>query len=106
MTITEFPIEPGAAAGAHVPYAIVAGPDGGLWYTDAGTKHGIGRIDTAGERIAPIVTPYQPFDLVTAPDGTVSWTDVRNVGSRSPAGVVTEKQQLTARVGVGDRYRR
>src|ERR1700675_678123 len=43
VQITEFPLEPGSK-----PNYITTGPDGALWFTDAGTNK-IGRITTSGQ---------------------------------------------------------
>jgi virginiamycin B lyase len=75
VTITEFPVEPGAAAGAHQPSFVRSGPDGALWFADRGTSPGIGRMSTAGERIAPIPALSAPQDIAVGPDGRVHWTE-------------------------------
>ena len=75
VTIDEFPVQEGASAGQHVPYFIVTGPDGRLWFTDPGSVPGIGRMATDGTAAGPLAVQYLPFDIVTASDGTVYWTE-------------------------------
>lgn len=86
VTITEFAANPGKAAN---PQNIVSGPEGNLWWTEAGLELGIGRISPSGERFPIIPTAQQPVDLVVAPSGWVSWTSLTGYGTRSPGGLVT-----------------
>ncbi len=89
VTVTEFQIEPGSAPGAHLPRYIQVGPDQNIWYAEAGTSPGIGRISTSGERLPQIADPAKPVDLVTAPSGTVYWTTDSGLGRRLPNGLVS-----------------
>jgi streptogramin lyase len=93
--ITEFDANPGTI-GAY-PLDIVSGPEGNLWWTEAGLETGLMRMSPSGERFAIIPTAEQPTDLVVAPSGWVSWTSVNGFGYRSPGGVV--KEQPTSDVG-------
>ncbi|HVO53906.1 MAG TPA: hypothetical protein VMT37_05780 [Solirubrobacterales bacterium] len=93
--ITEFDANPGKI-GAY-PLNIVSGPDGNLWWTEAGLETGIMRMSPSGERFAIVPTVEQPTDLVVAPSGWVSWTSVNGYGYRSPGGTV--KEQPTGDVG-------
>ncbi|WP_435018692.1 virginiamycin B lyase family protein [Tundrisphaera sp. TA3] len=88
-SINEF----GAAAGLVGPTAIVAGPDGNLWF---GQSNGvIGRITTGGQITqfsagisdAPIIA-----GIAAGPDGNLWFTeyDTDRIGRISPQGVVTE----------------
>ena len=87
--ITEFDIEPGKAAN-HAPNSIVAGPDGNLWYADAGVAKAVGRISPAGERFASISTGTgTPWDVALRPDGTMVATTDAGVLLRTPAGTAT-----------------
>ncbi|MEA2179219.1 MAG: virginiamycin lyase [Solirubrobacteraceae bacterium] len=74
VTIREFPIEPGAAAGAQAPYYLKAGPDGNLWIVNRGTSQGIQRVSASGQRQAPIPSQW-PQDLAVSASGSVYWTE-------------------------------
>src|ERR1700754_4948528 len=66
--ITEFPTAPGAR-----PLAIVAGPDGALWFTQA-VGNSIGRMTTDGVLTNEwaIPTPNStPDGIAIGPDGSV-----------------------------------
>jgi streptogramin lyase len=91
FTITEFDAQAGAPAGSHSPRYIHPGPDGALWYTDSGSRPGIGRISTAGVRLAPIPDPQVPVDLVVAADGTVYWTAETGITRRAPGGALISR---------------
>ncbi|MDX6698475.1 MAG: hypothetical protein QOE65_1872 [Solirubrobacteraceae bacterium] len=75
VTITEFPVEAGAPAGQHIPYFIVTGADGNLWFTDPGPRRGIGRITPGGARISPLPVTAPPFDVIAGADGAMYWTE-------------------------------
>jgi streptogramin lyase len=100
VTITEFEIEPGAKPGTYLPRYIEAGPDGNLWFTEAGTKSGIGRMSTSGERFPQISDPSGPEDLVFTADGTLFWTSDAGVGRRTPLGEASKSGE-TARESFG-----
>ena len=82
--VTSFP-------GIDEPAGITAGPDGALWFTNAG-NNSIGRISTAG-----VVTNYtgpgidDPEGITAGPDGALWFTNAGNnsIGRISTAGVVT-----------------
>jgi virginiamycin B lyase len=101
FTITEFEAQAGAPEGAHAPRYIQPGPDGALWYTDSGTRPGIGRITTAGVRLAAIPDPQIPVDLVVAPDGTVYWTADEGITRRAPNGTLISRTTFGAGYGIG-----
>ena len=73
------------------PEGMTAGPDGALWFTNAG-NNSIGRIITAGA-----VTNYtdpsidQPESITTGPDGALWFTNAGNnsIGRVTTTGVVT-----------------
>ena len=73
------------------PAGITAGPDGALWFTNAG-NNSIGRITTAGT-----VTSYAdpsisaPQDITAGPDGALWFTNAGNnsIGRITTAGTVT-----------------
>jgi virginiamycin B lyase len=85
VTITEFEVQSGAVPGSHAPRYIKAGP-GGLWFTDGGTKAGLGRVSTDGEFLPFIDEAKAPLDLTIASDGTVYWTAANGTGRRLPNG--------------------
>ena len=89
VTITEFDSNPGHVATR--PKNIVSGPEGNLWWTEAGLETGLMRMSPNGERLPIIKTKEEPFDLVVAPSGWASWTTVGGYGARSPGGVMTEQ---------------
>jgi virginiamycin B lyase len=95
-TITEFPI-PTPNSG---PVGITAGPDGALWFTEAGTGK-IGRITTAGTLTEfPIPTPNSgPVGITAGPDGALWFTEfgcffppcpASKIGRITTAGAITE----------------
>jgi virginiamycin B lyase len=90
-TITEFDVEPGAPAGTHAPRYIKSAPNGTLWFTDGGTKPGLGRIGTGGEAFSFIDEAKSPLDLTIAADSTVYWTAANGTGRRLPNGVMDFK---------------
>src|SRR5713226_6127009 len=72
--ITEYPIPLGPRGQAPGPMGITAGPDGALWFTEAGGRS-IGRITTAG-----VITEY-PIDssstaIVVGRDGALWVTGI------------------------------
>jgi streptogramin lyase/putative cell wall-binding protein len=93
VTITEYRagLPTDANAYAH-PNAIVAGPDGNLWFTGA---NGIGRINPATGAIQIFSTGAAPYDsptfLTVGPDKNLWFTFIfaHAVGRITPAGVVT-----------------
>jgi streptogramin lyase len=90
QTATEFPI---TTAGAD-PFAIVAGSDGNLWFTEF-QKNQIGRITPAG-----VVTEFplpnansHPNGITAGPDGNLWFTELTipgRIGRISTSGTITE----------------
>src|SRR5687768_1470155 len=76
--ITQFPLP----AADSAPFAITAGPDGALWFTELGNGLGagnarIGRITTAGA-ITELPVPTSSaflFDITRGPDGALWFTE-------------------------------
>ena len=70
---------------------IAVGPDGNLWFTDAGQNE-IGRITTAGAITKfPVPTAASGvFGIIRAPDGNLWFTEqaANKLGRITPAGVV------------------
>ena len=75
------------------PFAITAGPDGNLWFTERADQ--IGRITPVGvisEFSAGITPGGGPYGITSGPDGNLWFTeyDGNRIGRITPAGVVTE----------------
>ena len=71
--ITEF----GVPTSDFSPYQITSGPDGNLWFTDAGTGS-IGTINPSTDAITEYPVPYtgtDPVAITAGPDGNVWFTD-------------------------------
>lgn len=96
QTLTEFPVSSDACCPEH----IAAGPDGSLWFTQAGRggPWKIGRITTAGSVVDfPIEEGFvaTPNDIVSGPDGNLWFTQADIDGGHSalsrmtPSGVLT-----------------
>jgi streptogramin lyase len=76
------------------PYAIVAGPDGNLWFTSPRSDR-IGRITPRGavtEFTAGLTQYAHPLGMTLGPDGSFWFTEAREnqIGRITPAGVITE----------------
>lgn len=89
-SIVEF-VVPGVGSN---PTGITAGPDGNLWFTEAGSDE-IGRITTAGA-IVEFVVPgagSAPADIAAGADGALWFTEAGSaqVGRITTAGVVTNE---------------
>src|ERR1700683_3618277 len=71
LSVTEFAI-PRRAAPDPVPYQIVAGPDGAMWFTEEGAS-AIGRIDERGSvrQFALPSTNAQPEGIALGPDSAL-----------------------------------
>lgn len=90
--VSEFPL-PGKELG---PFAITAGPDGNVWFTESNANK-IGRITPSGQ-ITEFAIPTDgahPSDIVVGPDGNVWFTEQRlrppaAIGRIDPSGQITE----------------
>ncbi|MGP0049304.1 MAG: hypothetical protein ACLPZR_10735 [Solirubrobacteraceae bacterium] len=79
------------------PTAITTGPDGNLWFTDAGVANlggsAIGKITPVGAITEyPLGGKSLPADIIAGPDGNLWFTDQggsRAVGEITPAGTIT-----------------
>jgi streptogramin lyase len=93
-TINEY--SSGLLTGAS-PRAIVAGPDGRLWFTDEGAP-AIGRIDPATHSIdefnSGLPSDAGPTEIAAGPDGALWFTDngstTKALGRATTAGAITE----------------
>jgi virginiamycin B lyase len=92
-SITEFSV--GLNAGTS-PAAIAAGPDGNLWFTDAGTTKAVGRIATDGtitEFSSGLNAGSVLRVIATGPDGNLWFADAGAtpaIGRITPSGVISE----------------
>jgi virginiamycin B lyase len=82
-----------------LPFGITAGPDGALWFTEAGANK-IGRITTTG-RITEYPVPTadaRPSQITTGPDGALWFTEsyANKIGRITTTGTVTEYPVPTA----------
>jgi virginiamycin B lyase len=93
-TVTEFPLPQ-----QGTPFDITAGPDGNLWFADAGGNK-IGRLTTAGA-----ITEFRiktkssfPVGITAGPDGNLWFTESQgnNIGRITPAGNITEFRLLSS----------
>jgi virginiamycin B lyase len=84
QSISEFPMPPGTG----LPYKIVAGPDGNLWFAEAS---GIGTITTSGiVRQIPIASASGAQDLIFDPDGNLWFTEDTKIGRLPRNGLLVE----------------
>jgi virginiamycin B lyase len=88
------------AAGRH-PVGITAGPDGALWFTEAGAD-GIGRITTDGTlREFHLPRPAGlPGTITVGPDGALWFTNASGVGRITTSGAVTAYPTPSLAVGI------
>jgi virginiamycin B lyase len=88
-SLTEF--SAGLNAGS-IPFRLVSGADGAVWFTDQGTTKAIGRVTTDGSiselALAP---PAVPRQIRVGPDGAIWFTDTGTpaIGRIGVAGSVT-----------------
>ena len=86
------------------PLELATGPDGALWFTNAGANS-IGRITTSGVvSTFPGVPGTSPVDIAAGPDGALWFTTVGNtaanaVGRITTAGAVTSFTDPALSVG-------
>jgi streptogramin lyase len=88
-TITEFPLPTAGSGPAH----ITLGPDGNLWFTEAGGNK-IGRITPSGA-ITEFTVPTAgsgPLGITAGPDGNLWFTEEfrGKIGRITPSGAITE----------------
>ena len=84
------PTPTGAALGTHAPFAITAGLDGNLWFTEY-QGDGIGRITPYGATKRFKIDPGGFAERITAgPDGAVWFTDTagNRIGRVAPEGKI------------------
>ncbi len=91
QVVTEF--SAGITGGAH-PRGITVGPDGNLWFAEAGTDR-IGQITPSGtvtEFSSGVSAGSHPVGITAGPDGNLWFTEQNGlrIGRITTAGVVTE----------------
>ena len=66
--------------------AIVAGPDGNLWFTDSQGNGAIGRINPTTDAITefPIPRGAEPVGITAGPDGNLWFTESGGIGTINP----------------------
>jgi len=99
QTITEFPLP----EGSNAPFAIAAGPDGNLWFSEFSLNPKIGRITVAGA-ITEFPTPRPdatPAGIVAGPDGNLWFTQADfEFGFEAYISRITPQGAIT-QVGIG-----
>jgi streptogramin lyase len=93
-TITEWSLPINNTTGAHQPLGITAGPDGNVWFTDAGTSPQIGKVILGGvvtNLDVSTVSTGVIYNGITAATGNLYYSefDGNNIGQFTPLGVVT-----------------
>jgi streptogramin lyase len=96
LQVTEFVhgLRPGS-----VPWAITAGPDDDVWFTDEGRRPAIGRITPQGaitEFSRGLLPGSVPFEIAAGPGGDLWFTDQGRtpaIGRITPKGLITEFTQ-------------
>jgi streptogramin lyase len=97
--VTEFPV----GAPNSEPYKIVSGPDGALWFVEAGCRvcditapSKIGRITTAGAVTEfALQTGHIAGDLATGPDGAIWFTERTSAAETYAIGRITVDGTIT-----------
>jgi streptogramin lyase len=89
--VTEFQLPGGTS-----PEGITAGPDGNVWFTEAGGKGAIGMITPTGtvtQYTTGLTSNSQPTAITAGPDGNLWFTELGNrgrIGRITPSGAITE----------------
>jgi virginiamycin B lyase len=79
---------------APLPFAIVEGPDGNMWFTDFDTA-AIGRFSVSNSSIVEYATPTlgaSPYDITAGTDGALWFTELfqNQIGRITTSGTITE----------------
>jgi len=83
-------------SGGTRPEGITAGPDGNVWFTEAGGRGAIGMITPSGtitQYTAGLTQNSQPTAITAGPDGNLWFTETANpgrIGRITPSGAITE----------------
>jgi streptogramin lyase len=94
--MTRFKLPGPAKARNTAPAAIVAGPDGDVWFTDPALGR-IGRVTTKGA-ITEFDLDVSPRGLTLGPDGNLWFSSFAGIGRISPTGEIRE---FPSRAGAG-----
>jgi streptogramin lyase len=85
-----------------IPRDITTGPDGNLWFTEAGTSR-IGHATPGGALLPEVVLPAGsgPLDITTGPDGNLWFSEMTTskIGRVTPAGILLPEISLPAGSG-------
>lgn len=98
VTITEYPIEAGAATGVHAPAYIASAPDGTLWYTDLGTAGAVRHIATSGQSLGQVASPAPSASIAVSDGGIVAWPFVTPPDSAGRTQTGTARRRLDGTV--------
>ncbi len=82
--MTEYPIP----AASSLPYAITAGPDGNLWFTEHAAKN-VARITPSGAITEFSVAAGLPTGITLGPDGNLWFAGGTEIGRVTPTGGIT-----------------
>jgi virginiamycin B lyase len=90
-TYTRMTLNPTPSAGSY-PGAIVAGPDGAMWFTGGGNNIGSSTIQGTITEYPIPTRGSQPSQIIAGPDGALWFTEFEgnNIGRITTAGVITE----------------
>jgi streptogramin lyase len=90
-TITGFGASHGLNAGSE-PNAMTLGPEGDMWFTDAGSTYAIGKVTPSGEITEYKTSPStMPDDITAGVDGNLWFTsDFGPIGRITPSGAISE----------------
>ncbi len=88
LTVTVYTLGQGSD-----PTGIAAGPDGNVWFTEAGNPAQIGRITPTGTitYFSQGLDPQSdPTSIASGPDGNLWFTQSAAIGRITPSGTITE----------------
>jgi len=104
VNITEYPVPGNSGPAANFQlWAITAGPDGALWFTETNCSC-IGRITTAGaiteyaaQGLSAMTFALNPYGITAGPDGALWFTDNSGrIGRMTTTGAVTNAYPVLA----------
>jgi len=89
---------------ADNPFDVAPGPDGNLWFTDAGAAHAIGRITTAGtitKFTVGLPSGSSPLFITAGPDGNLWFTDAGATPAIGRIGTGGHMDEFTSHLNAG-----